>query len=557
MATHLSSTDDLSEVADLQRGAARLVTMSAGERLRLLRECVIGVERHWQQWCEEAWAAKRIPAGDAARAEDMMTAVLPTVRHLQLLRRTLQDILTRGRPHLPTEPYERRGRLLVPVFPTCHLFDRLLFRPIRAHVQMAPGTTREGLFGENLKRVIGEANDPPGITLVLGAGNVSSIPITDALTKIFQENQAVLLKMNPVNAYVGPIFEQAFTALIDAGLLRIVYGGPDAGATWVADREIARIHVTGSHQTHDQIVWGNTPQEQADRKATDAPLLKKPITSELGNVSPWIIVPGHYSDRQLRFQAENIVASVTNNASFLCIATKMLITWRNWPQREKFLNLIDAILSAVPRRFAYYPGASERFARFSRISPDDPERLPWTLRRDLDPVTEPLLFQEESFACVFGETSIGAQTPSEFLMQAVDFANNAMWGTLSAALSAPDEFQRASSGELDRAVDELRYGTVGINIWPGVAFALMSTPWGAFPDSGLQDIQSGVGTVHNTYLLEYPEKTILRAPLSFRPKPLWFSTHRCPESLARALIKLTIRPGVGRLLPVLLNALRG
>ena len=46
--------------------------------------------------------------------------------------------------------------------------------------------------------------------LVLGAGNVSSIPATDTISKVFQEGQVVLLKMNPVNEYLGPIFERLF-----------------------------------------------------------------------------------------------------------------------------------------------------------------------------------------------------------------------------------------------------------------------------------------------------------------------------------------------------------
>lgn len=41
------------------------------------------------------------------------------------------------------------------------------------------------------------------VALVLGAGNVSSIGLMDVLYKLFIENQATLLKMNPVNEYSG------------------------------------------------------------------------------------------------------------------------------------------------------------------------------------------------------------------------------------------------------------------------------------------------------------------------------------------------------------------
>jgi acyl-CoA reductase-like NAD-dependent aldehyde dehydrogenase len=175
----------------------------------------------------------------------------------------------------------------------------------------------------------------------------------------------------------------------------------------------------------------------------------------------------------------------------------------------------------------------------------------------VDPTAAPELFTEESFVCVVGETALVASTPDEFLSSAVDFVNERMWGTLSAAITVPQEFQRNQADELERAVDRLEYGTVGINQWPGVVFALMSTPWGAYPGSTLEDIQSGMGSVHNTYLLDGPEQTVISSPLTVFPKPVWFSTHRCPEAVADSLLKLYMRPTVWRLPPVLMHAIQG
>ena len=313
--------------------------MPIAVRKRLLSECIRGVEQHWQAWCELAWQAKRIDEGNGARAEDMLTAVAPTLRYLQLLMQTLDDIERHGAPRLPGEPHEVDGALRVPVFPTRCLFDRLLFAPIRAEARLRPGSDLADLYGENLQRARGEGECQPRVALVLGAGNVSSIPITDTLTKIFQENQAVVLKMNPVNEYVGPIFEQAFACLIEAGMLRVVYGGADIGANLIASDHVDTVHITGSDRTHDAIVWGTSDEQRAERQSANSPLLQKPITSELGNVTPWIVVPGTYSARQLRFQAESIVAAIVSNASFVCIAPKMIITARDWPQREQFLDL--------------------------------------------------------------------------------------------------------------------------------------------------------------------------------------------------------------------------
>jgi hypothetical protein len=45
-------------------------------------------------------------------------------------------------------------------------------------------------------------NHPGKISLVLGAGNASALQVADLLNKLYVENQVVLLKMNPVNAYL-------------------------------------------------------------------------------------------------------------------------------------------------------------------------------------------------------------------------------------------------------------------------------------------------------------------------------------------------------------------
>jgi hypothetical protein len=365
--------------------------------------------------------------------------------------------------------------------------------------------------------------------------------------------------MNPVNDFLGDCFSEALAPLVDAGYLRIVYGGSDVGSYVVNHDGIGAVHLTGSIDTHDAIVWGSDPDERERRRAANDPILDKPVTSELGNVSPWMVVPGSYSDKQLRSQAENIVASITNNASFNCIATKVLVTWKRWPDRTRFLDLVDEILNSVPKRYAYYPGAMERFTTFSGRGTDgiNDGLLPWTLLRDTDVEESPELFQRESFVCVCAETGIDADSPADFLERSVEFANERVWGTLAAALTVPPQLMQRDRLRFDEALRKLHYGTIGVNQWPGLSYVLMSPPWGGFPGADLRDAQSGIGTVHNTYLLDRPEKTILMSPLTVSPKPMWFSTHRNPEALAWKLLALYSRPGLGRLPSLLAQALRG
>ncbi|MEO2047842.1 MAG: aldehyde dehydrogenase family protein [Pirellulales bacterium] len=561
-ATRLPNTSSVNieaYIAALEKGSHLLARMSISQRKRLLHACIKGVGEQSEKWIEASWEAKHIPTDSGARAEDIMTGPMPTLRYLHLLYCSLCDIEQLGKPQLPGIPYQVNGQWRVPVFPTSQLYDALLFGPMKAETWLQTGADEENLFGNHIELVSGKGNLAPQIAVVLGAGNVSSIPITDALSKLFQDGHAVLLKMNPVNEYLGPIFEDAFASLIDVDLLRIVYGGGEIGSQLVHHEAVDEIHITGSDKTHDTIVWGQNSEERQRLQSRNAPLLSKRITSELGNVSPWIIVPGEYSKRQLYFQAENIVSSITHNASFNCIATKMLVTWRQWPEREMFLNKIDSILSEIEPRYPYYPGATERFERFTgqAVKDNRSQFLPWTLLRDVDPEIQPHLFQEESFVCVCAETVINADTEDEFLSRATELVNDQMWGTLSAAITVPSEFHNRRAECLFQLLEELHYGVIGVNQWPGVAFALMSPPWGGFPGTTLQNVQSGIGFVHNTYLLDQVEKTVLSSPLTFWPKPMWFSTHRCPEEVAWKLLKLYKKPSLRRLPPVLLNALRG
>ena len=511
-----------------------------------------------EDWVRAAAQAKRIPSDSPAVAEEILSGPVSVLRYLQLMLQTLRELRDQGSPRLTGRPGVIRGKVSVQTFPSRILYDAIAFRGITANTWLQPEVSPENLFGDSVQKLTRQVSVTPAVTTVLGAGNVSAIPATDALTFVFQNDSAVLLKMNPVNEYLGPLFERAFRPLIQANLLRIIFGGADQGRHAVSSPGIDAVHITGSTASHDAIVWG-TDTGQQQRRNAGQPIIKVPVTSELGNVTPWAVVPGEYSQAQLMSQAENIAASIVNNASFNCIASKVLITWKRWPDRERFLNLVDSILSKTPQRCGYYPGAATRFAQFSGTNhePDDQGRLPWILRRNLNRDHEFHLFEQESFVCVTGEISIDADSPEDFLNRAVDFINDRIWGTLAASLTLPNEFRRKHAAVVDSAVDRLRYGTVGINQWTGVAYGLMSPPWGAYPVDRLSDVQSGLGFVHNTLLLDRPEKTVIQSPLSLFPRPVWFSTNRRPAAISWKLCRLYSDPMIWKLPGLFSEAIRG
>lgn len=545
---------------ELTAARSRVRETPLSERRALAQACLDGMLRHRREWVEAGCRAKGISLDSPMAAEELGAGPMATVRYLKLLVNSLKDIEEQGVPRLPGEPKTGPdGHLRVPVLPCKGMFDQIAFGGFKAHVWMEPGVTRENLQ-QNMAKYYREGQRDEGVCLVLGAGNVSSIAPTDAFSKIFHEGKVVLLKMNPVNEYLGPLFEKSFRPLIDAGFLRIVYGGADVGSYAVNHPLVEEAHITGSIFSHDTIVWGPPGPEREERKARRQPLINKVFTSELGNVSPWIIVPGDYTDAQLRFQAENVASSVVNNCSFNCVATKMLITWKGWKDRQRFLDMIDEVLSRVPRRKAYYPGAMERFRRFTNREPDSTDgSLPWTLIRDVSPERDPIYFDEESFVCVFAETALEATDSADFLSKATTFANERLWGTLACSLTVAPSFRKDPNNEalLDRCVAELRFGTIGINYWSALSYALMCTPWGGYPGGTLENPLSGIGWVHNTYMFDKPLKSVIEGPITLFPKPLWFPTNGRATAVIDKVLDLYEKPSIFRIPGLLLAAIKG
>ncbi len=548
-------------LADKAQEFARLpVTRKAA----LLRACIPLLVDVAPAWIAAGLEAKGI--GAELAAEEWLSGPMTTVRMMRLLADSLDAIATSGKPPLGRAARTRAdGRVEIDVFPSSAI-DKVAFSGFTGSVLLQKGLD----LAEARRRQASfyQRKDPTGaVALILGAGNVSSIPPMDAFTKMFVEGFVCLIKMNPVNEWVGPMLEKALAPMIEAGYLRVVYGGGDVGKYLCEHPDIADIHITGSDATHDLIVWGPAGAERERRKAANEPLLRIPISSELGNVSPVTIVPWTYSESELDFIARNLVTMVTNNASFNCNAAKMLVLAEGWPQAPALLAKIAAGLAAIAPRKAYYPGAFDRYqqlvdgrAHVEKLGAAKDGELPWTLVRDVDSSAgdEPL-FRVEPFCGILSQTSLPEKDPAKFLAAATAFMNDRLWGTLNACIVIHPQAEAKAdvAAALDRAIVELRYGTVGINHWPAVGYGVVTLPWGGHPSASLADIQSGLGWVHNTYMLEGIDKAIVRGPLRVIPLPVWFAGHRAAAEMGPRLVAMEAGPSWWKLPGIVLRALRG
>ena len=550
----------------LAEKAPAFIKLSARERAALLRACMPHLRRVSRAWVEAACQAKGHALDHPTASEEWLAGPMVTMRALRLYVGALEEIHRLGKPQLPGGAFRTGwdGRTEVRVFPYEN-FDKAMFGGFSAHLRMQRGLT-ELSVRERQAAHYSDKNARPGVSLILGAGNVASIPPTDALHKLIVEGKVCLVKLNPVNEYLGPFYEQAFLPLVERGYLQFAYGGADVGSYLSYHPLIEDIHITGSDRTHDLIVWGPPGPERERRKAADDPVLKKTITSELGCVTPVMVVPGNYTPGELRFIAENIVTQVANNASFNCNAAKVLVTSDGWPQREALVGHVREILSGLPTRLAYYPGATDRYAsltdgrdQVTRLGRSEPGKLPWTLIRGLDPASNDKLWSTEPFCSILSEVALPERDAPSFLRAATQFANNKLWGTLSCSIiiDPRTEAQGDAKAALDQAVDELRYGAVAINHWPGVVYGAMTPPWGGHISGTLKDVQSGIGFVHNTPMIEGIEKVVFRGPLTVFPKPPWFVVNRRAHHIGEKLVDFEHAPSLLKLPSIVMDTVRG
>lgn len=544
------------DVKELTAGAAAWAALDVPARIELLQRTHQAVGEAAEAWAEAAIVAKGTPRGPL-EGEEWMTGPYATLSWLASVVESLGKIAA-GRSSLDgLKVGSTAGRTTFRVLPT-NLYELNLFNGFSADLWLREGVTAdEARANAGLGAV--RPGENGGVGLVLGAGNISSIGPLDVLYELVAHNRVSILKLNPTFGTLLPAYEQAFAPLISAGVLRIVNGGAQEGAYLTGHGGIGHVHITGSGITHDLIVWGSTT-DRSERK------LDKPITSELGGVSPIIVVPGEWSKADLRFQAEHVATQRLHNSGHNCIGGQALILSSEWAQKDDFLAELRAVLASLPARPAWYPG-SDRKIDAAAASYPDAEQINGRMLIEVSPETSQDLLTTEYFAPVLGHTALPG-LGAHFLRAAVEFANDRLDGSLGASIIvAPKD--RKAMGTFDDLLAELRYGTIGVNAWSALGFLLPAAVWGAYPGNTVENVGSGVGVVHNSHLAADVERTVVYGPfrafphsvvggeLSLMPRPPWFVTHGREREVGRRLAEFTAAPGWGKIVGILGQAFRG
>jgi aldehyde dehydrogenase (NAD(P)+) len=568
-------TADLDAVIErLVRNKRKWAQTSVGERIDILAEIKDRLQEVAADWAKIASSHKQIPQGSPLEGEEWMSGPYTVMAACNALIFTLSQLPNKDYLHdLPTRPIGE-SQVSVRVLPHS-IWDHLLFSGIKVDVWMQPGVTTANLqeFAATAYDVL-ENQRPGSLSLVLGAGNIAAIAPLDCFQKLFGEHSVVLLKMNPVNDYLADVLEKALKPLIEFGVLRIVRGDTDVGEYLCNHPDVESIHITGAGASYDAIVWG--PGDQGvENKRQGTPRNPKKVTSELGAVCPTIIVPGTWTDADIQFQAEQIAAQKLHNSGFNCVACQMLVMPEQWDRRDDFLVQVKKAIAAAPERGLYYPGADERIDDFVSQYPDadnlaaddaGARRIIVDIPRSGD---QQYAERCEVFAPVLGVTGVDGADTEAYLRNAIAYCNEDLHGTLGANIIIHPETRRALGEKWDSIIRELKYGCIAINVWTAVGFLTVQAPWGAFPGHTPDDIQSGMGFVHNTYMFDRAERTVLEGPfrpfprnllhgsLTLLPKPPWFVTNRKADVLGRLLTRFQHKPGFLKIPGIFLNAMLG
>jgi acyl-CoA reductase-like NAD-dependent aldehyde dehydrogenase len=563
-------------IADLKTGASAWSHLTLGQRARLFERVRATVVAQAEEWADTASTSKGVGPGHPARGEEWLAGPYAAIIAVDAYHRTLTK-LSKGASALDGVKTDAApgGRVRVQGFPLTPV-DGLLLSGFTGEVWLQPGVSEA-----DAARTAGLAQLSPaesgGIGLVLGAGNVTSIPVLDVFYELLAHNRVVILKVNPTQDVLVPVFERALAPLIELGLVRIVTGGADVGSYLTHHPDIAHVHITGAAATFDTIVWGPShgpgAAHTARRRREGRPLLKKPITAELGGVSPIIVVPGEWSDADIAYQAEHVVTMRLHNSGHNCIAGQVVLLSEDWPQREAFLTALEAAFTAAPHRSAWYPRSSDRL---ESAASDHPSAV-WSndgarALIELDAADDIAAVERtEYFAPVLGVIALPG-LGQEFLDRAVDHANERLAGTLGANLLIDPVTQDALGAGFERAIADLRYGAIAINAWTAFAFLQPGLTWGGFPGSGIDEVGSGIGIVHNALLLDRVERSVVRGPFrpfprstgalgrpgrfSVLPKPPWFVLSRTGAAVCEGFTRFQATRNLVGLGKTLVQALR-
>ncbi len=523
------------DISSMRLASKELISISNNELASIFQECIDQIPTYSEYWVELETLHKKVDPESSAVGEQWAGGPWLTAWGFKYLIESLRNL-----PDIDMnfdKMYDEKRHTLQ-VFPT-KFIEKLLYMGVKGYIKLRNNMTLDD-FKEyrGFESRINTKN--PTTTLVLGAGNQSCIPILDFAHHIVTRRSPVVLKLNPVNEYLKPVFDSILSPFIKRRFLTIVNGDAELGKYLTNHQGISHIHLTGSSNTYENIVYGKKLSEKEVGSKSIKKINNKSITTELGNVTPVIVIPDKWSTSDIKVQAKKIATAKLQNAGFNCIAAQVVVLDKNWKQKDQLINEVKNVIRSQQTRYFYYPGSKERISEINKSSnveilSQDSCEVPYSASvTDSD---DEFYFHNEVWGGTIIFKILDSDSIKDYIKQATTFCNNELWGNLGCTVLIKPKTERTYRNEFNEMIDNLKYGTVAINEWCALGFAIPSLPWGGYPGNKDSDIQSGQGYVHNSFLFESPLNGIVRT--DFKPllniDPPWFITHKNSPNVLKNL----------------------
>jgi len=370
-------------------------------------------------------------------------------------------------------------------------------------------------------------DDNDKICLVLGSCNQPFLSATDILDSIFLRRMPVLFKHHPLRPFLLEPYSILMEPLKARGFWdQVLDSGIPETKELVSHPKVGHVHLTGSLTT-DKAVRDTLREAHPDTLSESD--IRQMVTSELGAVTPCILMPGTYTETELVHAARLIAFAKKTNGGCNCLAANAVIMAKDWEQKDEFRRYLVEELKRSPDIPAYYPGSRERKKKLQEPYEKERARLVESSCTDGKPEDAVVLLEcgtpgtadyensallQEAFGPVLALVELPGgkhsdDTPEDYITKVVaPFVNDKenIYGSLSCLLLLPGNLSDTS--KLDSMVSSLHYGTVAINCPSLIGYISMTqgAVWGAHIRD--HSWQSGHGYVGNAYGLPAVDKTV-------------------------------------------------
>jgi len=387
------------------------------------------------------------------------------------------------------------------------------------------------------------------VTLVLAAGNQPFLSAVDVIDCLLYKRRPVLIKHHPLRPFMMEPYSMIFEPLIRRGYFQQILDESIPKTTEIlSNLNVGHVHITGSLAT-DKAVRKTLSKSRSLLSETE---IANMVTSELGCVTPAIMMPAEYTESELHHAVKAIVDLKKANGGCNCLNVNAIVLSKEWEQKDEFRELLIQEMKKQPTSPAYYPGSRERRSaikeKYESLGRNRVTVAESTESRGYAPNPEDdvvicecgtpgetgyndYALKAEAFGPVLAIVELDPSSSGDIKEKSennnnddnngniINYAQNVLgpflnnkdniYGSLSCALMSPASVNATA---VEYTVASLKYGTVAVNCATFMGYEAMAegAVWGAHCED--KSRQSGHGYVGNVFGVERVDRTVVYGP---------------------------------------------